>query len=196
MLTKKEADELIGLNGESRGMNMKIDLDFVLERYGEKGIKRVEEKMIQIGYPLKYKEIEPMSFYPVGLEAIILVSIGDIFNLDEKEIEKMGASVVKFSLFMKIFMKYLGSLALVANEVPKIWKEHYTVGELRMFDFSEERKYAVIREENFKIHPIYCVIHRGYFLKVGQMVVNSPITSQETKCMFKGDPYHEFLLTW
>jgi hypothetical protein len=100
----------------------------------------------------------------------------------------MGASVVKFSLFMKIFMKYLGSLNLIANEVPKIWKEHYTIGKLIMPDFSEEKRYAIIREENFKIHPIYCDIHKGYFLKVAQMIVNFPVTSQETKCMFKGDP--------
>jgi len=196
MLTKKEADKLIGLSGESRGMNIKIDLDYIFEKYGEKGIKKIEERIIQLGYPLKYKEIEPMGFYPVGLEAIVLVSIKDVFDLNEKQVEEMGVSVVKFSLFMKIFMKYLGSLALIANEIPKTWKEHYTIGKLIMPDFSDEKKYAIIREEGFKIHPVYCDIHKGYFSKVAQMVVKAPAICQETKCMFKGDPYHEFLLTW
>ena len=196
MLTKKEADKLIGLSGEARGMNIKIDLDYIFEKYGEKGIKKIEDRIVQLGYPVKYKEIEPMGFYPIGLEAIVLVSIKDVFNLNEKQAEEMGASVVKFSLFMKIFMKYLGSLALIANEVSKIWKEHYTMGKLIMPDFSGEKRYAIVREEDFKIHPVYCNIHKGYFIKIAQMAIKAPVVCQETKCMFEGDPYHEFLLTW
>ena len=37
----------------------------------------------------------------------------------------------------------------------------------------------------------------GFPLKrVAEMVVKTPVTCRETKCMFKRDPYHEFLLTW
>lgn len=196
MLTKKEVENLMKVKGESRGMNIKIDLDFVLETKGEQGLKKVEAKMAELGYPLKYKEIKPMDFYRVGFEATILVVIKEVFNFNEKDIEKMGVSVVKFSLIMKIFMKYFGSLKLLVKQVPKIWQEHYTIGDLEVPEFSEEKRYVILREKNFKVHPIYCNIHRGYFAKVCEMAVKSPVTCKESKCMFKGDEYHEFLLTW
>jgi len=197
MLTKQEADKLIKIRGESRGVNIKIDLDYVLEKQGKPGLKKVEAKMTELGYPIKYKDIKQMGFYPLGLEAVVLLCIRDILNLDEEGVEKMGAAVVKFSIFMKILMKYFGSLSFVAKEVPKNWKEHYTVGSLEMTDFKEGKNgYAILRQKNFKIHPVYCAIHRGYFKKVAQMVVKSTVSCEETKNVFKGDKYNEFVLTW
>lgn len=196
MLTKKEADKLIRLNGESRGANIKVDLDFILETKGEKGLRKLEKRMAELGYPLDYKNIKEMDFYPIGFDAIILLSIKDVFNFKYEDIEKMGSAVVKFSPLIKVFMKYFGSLKLVSGQIPDMWKKHYTIGKLIMTDFSEEKRYIIIREEDFKIHPVYCSIHKGYFIKVVQLIVKSLVTCQETKCMFKDDPYHEFLLTW
>jgi len=196
MMTKKEADKLIGLSGESRGANIKVDFDFVLETKREKGLEKVENRMVELGYPLNYKDIKVMDFYPIGLDIIILLSIKEIFNFNDEDIEKMGSAVVKFSPLTKVFMKYFGFLNLISAQIPDMWKKHYTIGKLIMPDFSDEKKYAIIREEGFKIHSVYCNIHKGYFIKVAQMVVNAPVACQETKCMFKGDPYHEFLITW
>ena len=196
MLTRKQAQKLMEIKGEARGMVLKADWDFVLEEKGEEGLRKVEARMAELGYPLKYKEIKPMDFYPMGLAAISVLSIKEVFNFKEKDLEKWGHSVVKFSTFMKIFMKYFGSLKLIANQIPKIWREHYTVGDLEMPDFSKEKRYAILKEKNFPIHPIYCNIHKAYFIKVAQMVIKSPVSCKETKCMFKGDSHHEFLLTW
>lgn len=196
MLTKREAENLMKIKGEVRGMALKVDLDFVLEKKGEQGLKRVEAKMAELDFPLKHKEIAPMDFYPMGLGALSLLAIKEVFNFDEKDLERWGAAVVKFSLIMKIFMKYFGSLKLIAQQVPKIWQKHYTIGALEMPDFSEEKRYVILRVRNFQIHPIYCLIHKGYFTKVAEMVVKASATCKETKCVFKGDKYHEFLLTW
>jgi len=196
MLTKKEADNLMKTRGESRGVNIKIDLDYVLEKEGEEGLEKIETKMRELGYPLSYKKIMTMAFYPVGFEALVLLSVRDVFDLSEAEIETMGGAVVKFSVFMKVIMKYFGSLNLVAKEIPQSWKEHYTIGSLDMPEFSEKKKYAILRQKNFRIHPIYCLIHKGYFSKVGQMVVNKLVRCEEKKCAFAGDAYNEFYLTW
>ena len=196
MLTKQEAENLMEIRGEVRGMTFKGDLDFVLEDKGKEGLKKVEAKMAELGFPLKYKEIRPMDFYPMGLSPISLLTIKEVFNFNKKDLERWGASVVKFSLFMKIFMKYFGSLKLIAGQISMIWRKHYTIGELEMPEFSEEKRYAILRLRDFKIHPTYCSIYIGYFSKTAEMVVKSPVTCQETKCMFQGDKYHEFLLTW
>lgn len=196
MLTKKQADKIVELKGETRGVNLKIDLDFIIEKKDQPGLKKVENKMKELGHPLEYRKIKTMDFYPIGMEVLMLLVIEEVFNFGEQELKEMGTAVVKFSLLMKVFLKYLGSLSLIAKQIPGIWQDHYTIGDLEMSDFSDKKRYVVLREKNFKIDPIYCKIHKGYFIKVAEMVVKKPVTSKETKCMFKGDSYHEFLLTW
>jgi len=196
MLTKEKVKKLMKLEGSVRGMALRVDLDFIREKKGEDGLKKIEARMKELGHPLKYEEIKPMDFYPMGLSAISLLVIEEIFNFSKKELKEWGELVVKFSILMKIFMKYFGSLSLVAKQIPGVWRKHYTIGRLEMPDFSEESKYVILRLYDFKINPIYCNIYLGYFSKTASMVLKNKITIKETKFMFRGDPYHEFLLTW
>jgi len=196
MLTKERVEQLMDVEGEARGVALKDDLDFVLEEKGEQGLKKVEARMRELGYPLEYKEIRAMDFYPMGLANLLLLVIQETFNFNEQDLERWGGAIVKFSIFTKIFLKYFGSLKLIAREAPKIWGKHYTIGELEMPDFSKEKRYVILRIKNFKVHPIHCPLLKGMFSKITQMVVKSPTICKETKCMFKGDDYHELLLTW
>lgn len=196
MLTKKEAENLMKIKGEVRGMTFKVDYEFILEEKGEEGLKKVEDRMAVLGYPLKYQEIKTMDFYPIGLSAIFLIVIKEVFNFNEQDLERWGRSVVKFSLIMKIFMKYFVSLELIAKQIPTIFRKHYTIGELKMPEYSEEKKYVILKLRNFQLTPIHCSIYKGYFAKTAEMVVKTPVTCKERKCMFRGDEYHEFLLTW
>jgi len=196
MLDKQQADNLMKIEGEARGVALKDDLDFVLETKGDQGLEKVEAKMAELGFSLKYGDIKPMDFYPMGLANIYLLVIKEVFNFNEKDLEKWGASIVKFSVFTKIFMKYFGSFGLIAGEAPRIWRKHYTIGDLEMPEYSKEKRYVILKLRNFKVHPIHCAILKGMFLKITQMVVNLPVTVKETKCMFRGDEYHELLLIW
>ena len=196
MLTKERVEQLMDVEGEARGVALKDDLDFVLEEKGEEGLKKVELRMKELGYPLKYNEIRSMDFYPMGLANLLLLVIQETFNFNEQDLERWGGAIVKFSIFTKIFLKYFGSLKLIAREAPKIWGKHYTIGELEMPDFSKEKRYVILRIKKFKVHPIHCPLLKGMFSKITQMVVKSPTICKETKCMFKGDDYHELLLTW
>jgi len=197
MLTKEKAKKLVKeINGEVRGVALKDDLDYILEIKGEQGLERVEQRMAKLGYALKRKDIKSTNFYPMGIGAILSLTIKEVFNFNEKDFEKMGFSEVKFSIFVKIFMKYFSSLKLVAEQVPNMWQRHYTVGELEMPEYSEKEKYIILRVKNFKIEPMYCNLSIGYFSKIAEMLGKGSVTCKETKCMFKGDPYHEFLLTW
>jgi hypothetical protein len=196
MLTKERIEQLMDVAGEARGVALKDDLDFVLEEKGEQGLKKVEARMKELGYPLEYREIRSMDFYPMGLANLLLLVIQEVFNFNEDDLERWGGAIVKFSIFTKIFLKYFGSLKLIAREAPKIWKKHYTIGELEMPEFSEKERRVILRIKNFKVHPIHCAILKGMFSKITQMVVKSPASCKETKCMFKGDNFHELLLTW
>jgi len=197
MLTKERAKKLLQeTKGEVRGVALKDDLDYILEIKGEQGLERVEQRMTELGCTLKRKDIKSTNFYPIGLGIILSLTIKEVFNFTEKDFEKMGFSEVKFSIFVKIFLKYFSSLKLIAEQVPNIWRKHYTIGDLEMPRYSRNEKYIILRVKNFKINPIYCNLSMGYFSKVVQMVVRAPVSCKETKCIYRGDPYHEFLLTW
>jgi len=196
MLTKQEAKELMKIKGEARGLSLKDDLDFILEEKGEKGIKKVETRMAELGYPLEYKKIKVMDFYPMGLEVIMVITIKEVFDFGKDEMNRWGISLVRFSLFIKIFMKYFASLKLISKQVPGIWRKYYTIGDLEMSEFSKEDKYVILKLKNFKMSPVHCQLYESLFSKITEMVVKSPTTCKETKCMFRGDPYHEFSLTW
>jgi len=110
----------------------------------------------------------------------------------------MGVFAKKMSLIVKLFVKYFPSLRrVVINEAPKIWKKHWTIGELIPVELNEKEKYAILRVKGFNLHSVYCHYLAGYFAGILQMLVKLPKTnSQETKCSFKGAPYHEFLIKW
>jgi hypothetical protein len=195
-LTKELAEKLMKIEGECRGATIKTDWDFVFHEKGQKELETIEAKMAEVGYPLKYNEIKTMDFYPIGLDVISMLAIKEILNFSKEEVIKMGASAFKFSFFLKVFMRHFIFPRLFAKEVPKAWRKHYTIGELTLIRLDEKEKYGILRLENFNVHPLNCYILIGYFSKILKMVVGTPVTCQETKCFFRGDEFHEFLIKW
>lgn len=195
-LTKEFAKKLMEIKGECRGSALKSDWEGILRKKGKEGLEKLERKMAELGFPLKFNEINPMDFYPIGFDALSSWVIREVFNFSEKELEELGAESAKFSLFLKFLIRYFFSLEKLAKEAPKIWRKHYTVGDLEVAEINEKEKYVILRLKNFALSPPNCVILRGYFSKILQMAVRSSISSQETKCVFRGDQYHEYLLKW
>lgn len=196
MLTKQEANEFMKMEGKARGVEAKEDFEFVLQKKGKKGIKKVENRMAELGFPLKYKELKVMLWHPIGLGVLLRFVIKEVFNFNEEEIYQWGRSNVTSSIFAKIFMKYFGSLDLIAKQVPVMWRRYHTSGDLEMPEFSKESRYAILRLKNFKGNSIHCIILNGYFSKISEMVVRFPVKCKETKCVLRRDEYHEYLLTW
>jgi len=195
-LIEKDFKELMEIEGEARGVTFKTDAEFVLRTEGEDGLKKVEEELRRLGYPIKYKEIETMAFYPIGLRVISLLVIKKVFGFDDQGIKNMGSAAPKVSLVMKLFMQYFLSIRATFGQVPQIWKKHYTAGELVPVKLDEKGKTLTLRIENFNPHPVFCSYISGYLLGVMRMVVKGSVFCQETKCFFRGDEYHEYLFKW
>jgi len=195
MITKQKIENIMKVKGKTRGVNIRMVLDFVREEKGEQGLKRVEARIAELGYPFECEDIKPMDFYKLGIDILFYLVIQETFNLKEKDLIRMGFSILKFNILMKIFMKYFSSFKLIADQAPKMFRKHFTVGSLEMSDYSKEERYIVLRER-IKIDPIFCPVHMGYYAKTCQMLVKTPVTAKETKCIFKGDEYNEYLFTW
>ena len=74
-ITKEIAQKLMETKGETRGMSIKGDLEYVLYKKGKEGLKKIEDEMARLGYPIKYKKMKSMKFYPIGLEALNFLNI-------------------------------------------------------------------------------------------------------------------------
>ena len=196
IINKEIAEKLMEIEGETRGVSFQADGEFIIKEKGKEGLKKLEEKMAEIGYPIRYKEVKPMDFFPLGLRLISLLVIQELFNFDKEKIREMGAFQTKISLIVKLFMQYFGSVNILAKQAPKMWRKYYTIGDLKVPEISNEKRYGIIKVENFALHPIHCQVLEGYFANIIKMVVNSPVNCKETKCTFRGDEYHEFLLKW
>ena len=187
---------LMEKEGKTRGVALKNHREFILKEKGPEGLKIFEDAMANVGYPLKHKDLQEMSFYPIGLEIVELLVIKKLFNFDDKKIEEMGAFEARLSLVMKIFFKYFVSVKLLAQQAPEMWTKSYTIGDFKVKEWSEKDKYAIITIENFNLHPVHCIQMGGYISSIVKMVARGNVSCQETKCIHKGDDHHEFLLKW
>jgi len=197
-LTKEFAQKLMELKGEARGVVFKTDTEYVLAEKGEEGLKKLEEDLEKLGYPIKYREIETFSYYPVGLRVLSLLAIKKNLSLDDKKLDDMGFKATKKSLIIKFFIKHVFSLEKIFfQKGPKIWREHWTVGEMIPIELNKTKKYIILKFEDFNLSPVYCVYLKGYLRGLFSMMIKTPeMTCQETKCFFKGDEYHEYLIKW
>lgn len=198
-LTKKIAQELMLIKGKARGVHFENDFSFVLKEKGELGLKKVEEELIKIGCPIEYKKINSFDFYPIGLRAISLLAIQKTFNWPNEKIEEIGVYAMKVSWIIRLFAKYFFSIEKVLEKSQQIWFKHFTVGRLKVEAFDPEKKYVILKIEDFKLHPIYCHCLNGVFSELARMTVNpKKISCQEIKCPFKNEKEknHYFLVKW
>lgn len=196
IISKEEVDELMKLKGQIRGAAIKEVIKYILKEEGKDGLGKLEDAMEKIGYSIKDKNIKAMKFYPLGLEASTLVAVKRLFNYDDKKFQDLGKFAGKFSIIIRLFMGYLASIDKIAKETPKMWRKYFTIGDLNIAEINEEKKYVILRIENYYLHPIHCQILIGYLSSILQIVVKSPVKCEETKCTFRGDEYHEYLLKW
>jgi len=195
-LTKEMAQKLMAMKGEARGTTIKYDWDFILRQKGEEGLKKLEEKMAELGFPLRYKEIKPVGFYPVGMDALSMLIIKELFDFGEKEFRELGAAEVKLSFLERLLVKYFASFSILIKGVPQMWQSHYTIGNLEVIEANEKEKYVILRLKDFTAHLPFCFILRGFLPKTIEMVKRVNATCEETKCTLRGDDYHEFVLRW
>ena len=197
---KKEVEKILEqtkeIKGNVRGEILLDIFNYILEKKGKSGIKAVEEKLKEVDYPLKFEAIRFFEWYPNRSALLVMLVIGEIFHWDDSDFFKMGNSAPKYSLITKMLMKYLISVKRICREAPKYWRKHFDFGELEL-KVNEEQKNLIIKIKGHNFIPSVCAYNAGFFLRVIQFCVKSKKTTiEETKCMLRGDPHHEYIVKW
>ena len=200
-ITKEAIKKLMATPEKIKGTSFKGEMEYVLGKEGEEGLKAVEKETKRLGYPIKYNEIKDADWYPIGLKIVSLCAILNIFHWGEKEVAEIAEAAPKVSFVVRFFMKYFTSPEKIFRmAASRMWERYYNVGSLEAVDFKRTPAdgYAILRIKDFKVHPIYCFFLGRFFIGVFKLAEPrfKEITVKETKCMFKGDPYHEYLIEW
>jgi len=196
-VTKEEAQRLMQIPGNVKGAVILADLEYVKRKGGKEAQKMIQKRLKELGYNISLEDIKPMDLYPEALSVLIILLAREVLELDENGIFEMGKAAPKLSLFIKLLTRFFLSIKKCFEEAPKYWRRHFNFGELEAVEFNEKEKYVIIRVKGYKFHPLMCHYHKGYFLEIAQMALGKrPVEIKETKCVFKGDPYHEYLITW
>jgi len=174
------------------------DAMYVLRREGEEGLKKLEKKAKELNIGIDYRTAKTMELYPVGLAAISLLLIKETFGWQDEDIVAIGKNAPKVSFVAKIFFKLFLSLDKLTEQVPRFWREHFTVGELQLTSFDEEKKIIVLRLTGLSLHPIFCIYFAGYVETVMAFTRKAKnIKVREVKCPFKESvKFHEYQITW
>ena len=197
MISEKEIKKILAsVKGEIRGIGLRTDWEYVLHKEGKEGLQKLEKTLQKYGINLRFSEIEDMDFYPLSWDLISLLVIQDLFGYKEEDLLRMGETAAKFSLILRLFLKYFVSLKLVLSQATKMWRSYYTIGRLEPVELNEKEGYVRIALKDFDVHPIYCTVLRGYFEAIAKMIIGKEVTSQEEKCSFRGDDYHQFKISW
>ncbi len=196
VITKEEIEKIRKLKGKARGMAIKGEAEFILHEKGKKGLERLESEMAKLGCPVKYKELKVMGFYPLQYEAFTTLILEKIFNFNDEDFRKAGVFESKISFIVRMFIQYFYSTRKMAEVAPKMWKKYYDIGKLTVPEFNEEKRQAKIKIEGFNHHPCYCRTLEGFIGSLVGMITKTKTSCQETKCIHRGDEYHEYLLRW
>ncbi|MBD3208377.1 MAG: hypothetical protein GF370_02910 [Candidatus Nealsonbacteria bacterium] len=196
IISQEEIERIKELPGKVRGATLRAYGDFIRQKEGEEGLNLLEDKMSELGFENKLGDMKAMEFYPVSLQGIVLELISKLFNYDNQKYQEMGRFSAKFSLVVRMFMKYFFSEEQMQEKGPQIWKKSYTVGDFELAEYNEEEKRVVLKLKNFKLHPMHGQVLIGYFASVLQMIGGNVARGTEVKSPFKGDKYYEFLMEW
>jgi hypothetical protein len=193
---QEEIKKLVKIPGKVRGQVFLTDIQYVREKKGEEGISLLKEKIKEWGKLFDYDKVKTTDWYPIGLRVISLLAIKETFNWGDDKITDMGNSAPKYSFIVRMLMKYFLSPEKTFGESPKYWEKHYSIGRMEPYKYDPVENMYILRLHDFKVHPIMCFYFKGYFTMIGQFVQKWKITTRQTRCVFKGDPYCEYSLKW
>jgi len=194
---KEKAQELMKIEGEMRGELLKSNFAYLEKKEGKKAVERMEKRLEDIGYPLKFQEIESFKWYKDAFCAVFMMLFKDEFNWTEKDIFDLGRFSPQYSIIIKITLRYLVSMKKTFDLSQNLWSRNVNYGNLEPYIFNDKEKYMILRFKNYALTPLVCIYIRGYLTSLFEHVVGrDKALVEETKCIFNNHDFHEFKITW
>ncbi len=195
---KEIADKLMSQEGNVKGEVFRTHANFIKHKEGEDALKKVEEKMKELGYPLEFKKVKTGDWHKESLSALVIVVCKNIFNWERKDVFEMGNMAPKHSFIIRMFVKHFISLKDVFEKAGQYWDRHYDFGSMEKGYFNEKEKRLVLKIKGYIAHELVTGPYfRGYITRIAQFSLKSQkIETEQTKSVHHGDPYNEYVIRW
>ena len=197
MLTEEKVNQLKEIKGKVRGAVFQTDASYIQSHFGAGGLELLAARLRELSCPIEYENIKAMEWLPLWQRAVSMLLIKELFQLSDEDIKEMGIAAPRTSFIVKLLVKFFISLESALGRSPDYWVKHYNVGELEVVKIDEEERRIIVRLKDFRVDPVYCRYLEGYFQSLIQLQIpKSRVVMEEVKCIFRGDPYHEFRARW
>lgn len=194
MFTKEEADKLMEMKGEIKGVTFQTDAEYVKKNWGQPGLEKLKKELDRLGYPIDYETVKALEWYPMGLRLLSLRVIKDLFGLDDQGIKSIGNNAPKVSFVIKMFMKFFVSIPATFAQAAGIWRKHYSLGTIEP-EIHEDEKYTIFHLRDIDVPPDLLRYIEGYFERVGEYLLGPGVECHEIESQRKEGQY-AFRLTW
>ncbi len=196
MSLKETADEIASVKGNVKGDAINLHAAYVRKMEGDDGLRKVEEKLKELGYPLEFAKVNKFEWYPIYLADLVILVSKEVFNWSDEDIFRMGKESVKHSFIFRLLLSHTLSVEKLFKSTSYMWKRYFDYGDIEPVKMEED--HILVRMKEYKVHPLVCQhYYPGYFLTLVKICLpDKKITIKETKCFFKGDPYHEYKIEW
>lgn len=210
MSSKKEFEKLLKIKGGVRGEIVKniqrqskthsfqdvfIYIEEVIGK--EKTEKFIQELKNQgFGYVFN-KKIKSLDWYPLKLHVTFMLKMKEEIGWTDNDLRMIGYTSAKHSLIARLLLRHFVSIKKAEKKVGDYWKKIYSIGEISVTRVDMKNKKAILKIKDFKVHRIICLAISGYIKGIMEIILGKKnVEIKETKCIFLGDDYHEFELTW
>ncbi len=186
------------IKGEVIGLALENHFNFILKKYDQEQVKKLEDGLAKLGYPLKHHQIENFKWYPRKIDEAIYFVLKRILSWEDETFRESGKWGAKISYITRIMMRYFVSIERVSREISNYWRKYYTIGHLKPKELNIKERYFILELEDFPIVcPEHCRYWEGYFWQVGSYVLpKENLKLWEIDCTFKGGNVHRFKATW
>jgi len=106
MTLEEEIEKTKKIKGKGIGAAVLTHLHYIREREGEEGVKKVQKRLKELGYPLNLKEVKATEIVPLSLSYLVVLLAKELFNWQDNDIFEMGNDAPKYSFIVKMIMKY------------------------------------------------------------------------------------------
>jgi len=194
---KKKADRLMNIECKTLGSEIQALLSYIQFKYGDEGLKKILDKCRDLGYPINQSQIRLGEWYKEGLNVLLFLLAKELFQWTDQDLFQMGRDTTKMSLGVKMFIKYFVSIKKVFQSCPGYWRKFMDCGNMEAHEFSNEKRYAIFRLTGYDFEPFMCHYFKGFIFGIAENALpGEHKLVEETACIYKGDPYHEFLVKW
>jgi len=183
---------------QERAVHLKYIIGYLKRKSGEEKYKNILDVLKQAGFEMpSIDRYNDMDWIPASWPTIFMVGAQRVLGWKDEDFFRMGHDLLAFSPFIRLFIKIFVSPQKSIEKAAEKWNGHYSKGRIAIEEYDEIKKQAVARLFDFKKHPLTCMYLMGSFTKtIGLITGSKNVVFSETKCMFKGDPFHEFQFKW